>query len=168
MNHKGRAEEYGLVSLVEESKAMFTKTPLKLKDLGCFTIPCRIGDIEFNKALRDIGASVSLMPYSIYNKINIGDLKPTTMCLSMADKSIKYPLGVLENIPTKVGKFIILADFVVMDMEEDPKIPILLGRPFLVITGVVIHMKNGKIKMEVNDESIVFDVFKMIMEASPI
>ena len=85
----------------------------------------------------------------------------------MADKSIKYPLGMLENVPTKVGKFIIPTDFVVMDMEEDPEIPTLLGRPFLVTARVVIHMKNGKIKMEVNDESIVFDVFKMIKEASP-
>ena len=70
----------------------------------------------------------------------------------MADKSIKYPLDVLENVPTKLRKFIIPIDFVVMDMEEDPEIPILLGRPFLVIAGVVIDMKNGKIKVEVNDE----------------
>ena len=86
----------------------------------------------------------------------------------MADKSIKYILGVLENVPTKVGKFIIPADFVVMDMEEDPKIPILLGRSFLVTVGVVIDMKNGKIKVEVNDESIVFDVYKMIKTSPPI
>ena len=68
VNHKGKMEEYGLVSLVEESKAMFTRTPPKLKDPGSFTIPCRIGELEFNKALYDIGASVSLMPYFIYEK----------------------------------------------------------------------------------------------------
>ena len=147
---------------------MFTRTLLKLKDPCSFTIPCRIGELAFNKALYDIGASVSLMPYSIYEKIDFGELKPTTMCLSMADKYIKYPLGVLENVPTKVGKFIIPADFIVMDMEEDPKIPILLGRPFLMTAGVVIGMKNGKIKVEVNDESIVFDVYKMIKTYPPI
>ena len=65
VNHKGRMEEYGLISLVEESKAMFSRTPLKLKDPGSFTILCRIGDFSFNKALCDIGASVSLIPYSI-------------------------------------------------------------------------------------------------------
>ena len=86
----------------------------------------------------------------------------------MADKSIKYPLGVLGNVPTKVEKFIIPADFVVMDIEEDPEIPILLGRPFLVTAGVVIDMKNGKIKVEVNDESIVFDVYKLIKTSPPI
>ena len=108
------------------------------------------------------------MPYSLYEKLDLGELKHTTICLSMVDKSIKYPLGVLENVPTKVGKFIIPADFVVMNMEEDPDIPILLGRPFLVTAGVVIDMKNGKIKVEVNDESIVFDVYKMIKTSPPI
>ena len=103
VNHKGKVKEYGLVSLIEESKAMLTKTPPKLKDPGCFTIPCRIGDIAFNKALCDIGISVSLTSFSVYKKIDIGDLKSTTMCLSMADKSIKYLLGVFENVPTKVG-----------------------------------------------------------------
>ena len=149
VNHKGKMEEYGLVSLVEESKAMFIRTPLKLKDPGSFTIPYRIGELAFNKALYDIGTSVSLMPYSIYEKIDFGELKPTIMCLSMVDKYIKYLLSVLENVPTKIGKFIIPTDFIVMDMEEDPKIPILLGRPFLVTAGVVIDMKNGKIKVEV-------------------
>ena len=147
---------------------MFTKTPPKLKDPGYFTIPCRISDIAFNKTLYDIGASVSLMPYFIYKTIDIGNLKPTTMCLSMADKSIKYSLRVLENVPIKVGKFIIPMNFIVMDMEEVLEIPILLGRPFLVTAGVVIDIKNGKIKMEMNVESMVFDVFKMIKEASPI
>ena len=146
VNHKGKVEEYGLVSLVEEPKAMFIKTPPKLKDPGCFTIPCKIGDTAFNKTLCDIGASVSLMPYSIYKKIDAGDLKPTTMYLSMADKSTTYPLGVLENVPTKVGKFIIPVDFIVVDMEEDLEIPILLGRPFLMTAGAVIDMKNEKIK----------------------
>ena len=168
VNHKGKVEEYGLVSLIEESKAMFTKTPLKLRDPGCFIIPCKIGDIAFNKALCDICVSVILIPYSIYEKIDLGDLKPTTMCLSIADKYIKYPLGILKNVPTKVVKFIIPADFVIMDMEEELKIPILLGRPFLVAAGWVIDIKNDKIKMEVNDESIIFYVFKMIKEASPI
>ena len=168
INHKGKMEEYGLVSLVEESKAMFSRTPPKLKDPSSFTIPYRIGDLTFNKVLCNIGASVSLMPYSIYEKIDLGELKPTTRCLSMADKSIKYSLGVLENVPTKVGKFIIHADFVVMDMEEDLDIPILLGRLVLVIAGVVIDMKNGKFKVEVNDESIVFYVYKMIKTSLPI
>ena len=70
------------------------------------------------------------MPYSIYKRLNLDELKPTNMCLSMADKSITYPLGILENMPTKVGKFVIPADFVVLKMEEDLEIPIFFGRSF--------------------------------------
>ena len=131
ISHKSKLEDYGLVSLVEESKAMYSKTPPKLKDLGSFTVPCVIGGTHFDKALCDIGASVSLMPYSIYKKLDLDELKPTNMCLSMADKSITYPLGILENVSTKVVKFVIPADFVVLEMEEDIEIPILFGRAFL-------------------------------------
>ena len=72
------------------------------------------------------------MPYSIYKKLNLEELKPTNMCLSMADKSVTYPLGILKNVSTKLGKFVIPADFVVLEMEEDLEIPILFERPFLM------------------------------------
>ena len=84
ISHKSKLIDYGLVSLVEESKAVYSKSPLKLKDPGSFTVPCAIGGMHFDKALCDIGASVSLMPYSIYKKLNLEELKPTNMCLSMA------------------------------------------------------------------------------------
>ena len=82
------------------------------------------------KALCDIRVSFSLMPYSIYKKLDLEELKPTNICLSMENKSITDPLGILENVPTKVGKFMIPADFVVLEMEKDLEIPILFGRPF--------------------------------------
>ncbi|XP_048228262.1 uncharacterized protein LOC125369535 [Ricinus communis] len=112
ISHKSKLEDYGLVSLVEESKAMYSKSPLKLKDPGSFTVTCAIGGTHFDKGLCDIGASVSLMPYSIYKRLNLDELKPTNMCLSMAKKFVTYPLGILENVLTKVRKFIIPADFV--------------------------------------------------------
>ncbi|XP_015572730.2 uncharacterized protein LOC107260983 [Ricinus communis] len=112
ISHKSKLEDYGLVSLIKESKAMYSKSPPKLKDLGSFIVPCAIGGTPFDKALCDIGASVSLMPYSIYKRLNLDELKPTNICFSMADKSVTYPLGILENVLTKVGKFIIPADFV--------------------------------------------------------
>ena len=89
-----------------------------------------IGGTHFDKALCDIGASVSLMPYSIYKKLNLDELKPTNMCLSMANKSVTYPCGIIENVPTKIGKFVIPADFIVLEMEEKLEILILFGRPF--------------------------------------
>ena len=103
INHKSKLEEYMLVSLVEDSKAMYSKSPPKLKDPGCFTVHCVIGGTHFDKALCDIGASAILMPYSIYKRLDLGELKPTKLFLSMADKIITYPLGILENVPIKVG-----------------------------------------------------------------
>ena len=84
----------------------------------------------------------------------------------MGKKIITYPLNILENVPTKVGKFVIPVDFIVLDMEEDIKIPILFGRLFLVTTGAIIDMKRGKITLEVDNEYMEFDVFKM-MKSSP-
>ena len=167
ISHKSKLEDYGLVSLVEESKAMYSKYPPKLKDPGSFMVPCVIGGTHFDKTLCDIGASVSLMPYSIYKRINLKEIKPTNMCLSMADKSITYPLGILENVLTKVGKFVIPADFIVLKMEEDLEIPILFGRPFLRTAGAILDMKNGKITLEVDNESMEFDVFN-IMKSTPV
>ena len=167
ISHKNKLGDYGLVSLVEESKAMYSKSPPKLKDPGSFTVPCVIGGTQFDRALCDIGDSVSLIPYSIYKKLNLEELKPTDMCLSMADKSITYPLGILENVPTKVGKFVIPADFMVLEMEEDLEIPILFGRPFLMTAGAIINMKKGKITLEVDNEHMKFDVHK-IMKLTPV
>ena len=166
ISHKSKLEDYGLVSLVKESKAMYSKYPPKLKDPSSFTVPYVIRGTHFDKALCDIGASVSLMPYSIYKRLDLEELKPTNICLSMADKSITYPLSILENVPTKVGKFVIPTYFIVLKMEKDPEIPILFGRPFLVTAGAIIDMKKGKITLEVNNECMEFDVFKM-MKSSP-
>ncbi|KAJ9129832.1 hypothetical protein P3X46_035238 [Hevea brasiliensis] len=82
-------------------------------------------------ALTEESTSVSLMPLSIYEKVKIGEMKPTTISLQLADRSIKFPIGIVENVPLKVGKFFIPVDFVVLEMEEDIHIPIILGRPFL-------------------------------------
>ena len=85
----------------------------------------------------------------------------------MADKSITYPLGILKNVPTKVGKFVTPADFVVLEMEEDLEIPILFGRPFLMTAGAIIDMKRGKITLQVDNEHMEFDVHRS-MKSTPI
>jgi len=79
----------------------------------------------------DLGASVSLMPLYIYERLGIGELKSTRMTLQLADRSVKYPNGIIEDVLVKVGEIYIPTDFVVMEMEEDNQVPILLGRPFL-------------------------------------
>ncbi|XP_021750404.1 uncharacterized protein LOC110716078 [Chenopodium quinoa] len=132
--------------------------PKKLDDPGSYSIPVKLGDIEINKALCDLGASVSLMPLSICKKLQMGELKPTRISLQLADKSVKFPLGVLEDVPLRVTKFFIPCDFVVMEMEEDAHVPIILGKPFLATTGAIIDMKNGKITFEVGDEKIEYSL----------
>ncbi|XP_031099691.1 uncharacterized protein LOC116003890 [Ipomoea triloba] len=112
-------------------------------------------------ALCDLGASVSLMPYSLCKRLNLGAPKPTSMTLQMADRSIKRPVGVLEDVPVMIDKYIILGDFVVMDIEEDAKVPIILGRPFLATAGALIDVRRGKLVMEVAENKIEFDIFKM-------
>ncbi|CAJ2636204.1 unnamed protein product [Trifolium pratense] len=100
LSNKRKLDDDIIVALTEECSAIFkNKMPPKLKDPGSFSIPCVIGNFVIDKALCDLGASVSLMPLSISKKLNLNDLKPTRMSLQLADRSIKHPVGILENIP---------------------------------------------------------------------
>ncbi|XP_021754572.1 uncharacterized protein LOC110719901 [Chenopodium quinoa] len=95
-------------------------------DPGSYSNPVKLGDIEINRALCDLGVSVSLMPLSICKKLQMGEIKPTRISLQLANRSVKFPLGVLKDVPLCVGKFFIPCDFVVMEMEEDAHVPIIL------------------------------------------
>jgi Aspartyl protease len=114
--------------LKEVKTIILNNLPPKLKDPESFTIPCSLGNIKFKNALCDLGASVSLMPRSVFERLGIRDLKQTNISLQMADGSVRLPIGILEGIPIQVGKFFIPIDFVVCDMKEDLFIPIILGR----------------------------------------
>lgn len=141
LSNKRKLKEYETVTLTEECSAILQrKLPPKLNDPGIFTIPCTIGNSFFDKALCDLGASINLMPLSVYRKLGLGEAKPTTVSLQLADRSIKYPRGVLEDVIVKVDKFIFPADFIVLDMEEDDEIPIILGRPFLATGRTLIDV----------------------------
>ena len=83
------------------------------------------------------------------------------MSLQLADRSIIYPYGILEDVPIKVGDYFVPGDFIILEMEEDRHIPIILGRPFLATAGAIIDVKRGKILLEIGDNKVEFDVFKM-------
>ena len=117
-----------------------TKLPQKLKDPGSFTIPCTIGNSIFERALCDLGASINLMPLSIFKRLGLGEARPTTVILQLVDRSLKHPRGVIEDVLVKVDKFIFPANFIVLDMEEDKEIPIILGRPFLATGRAMIDV----------------------------
>ncbi|GJU62344.1 reverse transcriptase domain-containing protein [Tanacetum coccineum] len=110
----------------------------KEKDPGNFTIPCVIGKFEIEKALANLGDNIRLMSYSMFARLNLEELKPTLMCIELANKSTQYPRGIAENVIVKIDKFIFPVDFVVLDMEEDHKILIILGRPFLATAHAMI------------------------------
>ena len=113
-----------------------------MKDLGSFTIPYSIGKYEFKKALCDSSASIKLMPLSLVQILSLGELTPTAITLQMADISMAQPEGVLENVLVKVGKFNFPVDFVIMKMEEDTRVPLLLGRPFLATRVALIDVQR--------------------------
>ncbi|KAL0400141.1 UNVERIFIED_CONTAM: hypothetical protein Sradi_2357400 [Sesamum radiatum] len=118
--------------------------------------------MNFEKALCDLGASINLMPYSIFAKLGMHELTPTIVTLQLADRSIKYPRGIIEDVLVKVGKFVIPVDFVVLDMEEDANTPLILGRPFLATGKALIDVQKGQLTLRINDEEVIFNVFKAI------
>ncbi|XP_016178121.1 uncharacterized protein LOC107620485 [Arachis ipaensis] len=136
----------------------------KRKDPRSFHIPCTIGNMIIERAFCDLGASINLIPLSLMKKLQIHELKPTQIALQMADKSIKQALGVVENVLVKVEKFFLLADFVILDMEEDYNTLIILGRPFLAMDRALIDVEKGELMLRVHEKHIVFHVFKSLQD----
>ncbi|CAL9024861.1 unnamed protein product [Prunus brigantina] len=163
--NKKRFKEHEQVALSEEVSAVLQrKLPPKLKDPGSFSIPCTVGDFKFQKALLDLGASINLMPYHVYEKLNLGELQATSVSIQLADRTIRYPKGILEDVLVKVEELILPADFLVLEMEEAPihdnQLPLILGRPFMATAGAIIDVKKGTLTMNVFDETIAFKVFE--------
>ncbi|KAM1967987.1 hypothetical protein ACFX15_042964 [Malus domestica] len=144
------------------SEVLIMKMPPKLQDTGSFTIPCVIGDFKFNKAFLDLGSSVNLMPFSIYEQLCIGELQRTSVSLQLVDRSVTYPKGLVEDVLIKVDQFILPVDFLVLDMKEDQNIPILLSRHFLATAGALIDVKEGTLKLQVQGESLEFKMFEAL------
>ena len=161
LSQKRRLEDFKTVNLTEECSAILQrKLPQKLEDLGSFTIPCTIDNAIFERALCDLGGSINLMPLSIFKRLGLGEARLTTVTLQLADRSLKHPRGVIEDVLVKVDKFIFPADFIVLDMEEDKEIPIILGRPFLTIGRSMIDVQRGELKLRVQEDEVKFNVFK--------
>ncbi|XP_039143276.1 uncharacterized protein LOC120280481 [Dioscorea cayenensis subsp. rotundata] len=150
LSNKRKLKDYETVALTEECSAILQKKlPPKLKGPGSFTIPCSIGNVVFERALCDLGASINLMPLSIFKKLNLGEARPTTVTLQLADRSLKHPRGVIEDVLVKIDKFIFPADFIILDIEEDKDIPIILGRPFLATGRAIIDVQKGELRLRV-------------------
>ncbi|XP_076929289.1 uncharacterized protein LOC143593581 [Bidens hawaiensis] len=113
-----------------------------------------------SQALAELGASINHVPYSLYEKLELGELTPTRRSLSSADRSFKYPRGIIDNLLVKVDKFLFPVDFVVLDMELDERVPIILGSSFLRTTKALVDVYYGRITLRVGDENVTYDVAK--------
>nr|XP_009779708.1 PREDICTED: uncharacterized protein LOC104228860 [Nicotiana sylvestris] len=137
--HKRRLTEFETVALTEEcTSRVQNKLPQKLKDPGSFTIPVRIGNIDVGRALCDLGASINLMPLSLFKQLGLGAPRPTTVMLQLADR-LHYP-----------------------NYNADELVPIILGRPLLATGDAIIKVREGKMILRVNNEEAVFNVYKAI------
>ena len=124
--------------------------PKKLGDPRVPTIPCSIKRNYVKTALCDLGAGVSVMPLSLYRRLDLNKLTPTEISLQMADKSTAIPVGICEDVPVVVANVTILTDFVILDIPEDDSMSIILGRPFLNTAGAVIDCNKGNVTFHVN------------------
>ncbi|XP_062103150.1 uncharacterized protein LOC133814170 [Humulus lupulus] len=163
LTKKRRLGEFETVALTEGCSAMLkSKIPPKLKDPGSFTIPCSIGGRDVGRALCDLGASINLMPMSIFKKLGIGEVRPTTVTLQLADLSMAHPEGKIEDVLVQVDKFIFPADFIILDYEVDRDVPIILGRPFIATGRTLIDVEKGELTMRAQEEQVTFKVFNPI------
>ncbi|GJV16165.1 hypothetical protein Tco_1361488 [Tanacetum coccineum] len=162
-NHycKGEEGNYGLKFTEAYGASHINDTiPLKEKDSGSFTLPCFINNTCFDNALVDLGASVSVMPFLTNLNLGLGELAHTRLTVKLADRTMKYPKGIAENMLVGIGKFVFPIDFIILDMPEEIKVPLILRRPFLSIARTKIDVYKRKITLRVSEENIIFKSVK--------
>ena len=141
------------------------KTPVKYKDPSFPTISVNIGGTYVENALLDLGSSVNLLPYSVYKQLGLGELKPTSITLSLAYRSIKIPKGTMEDVLIQVAKFYYPVDFVVLDTEPvvvgTNYVPIILGRPFLATSNAIINFRNGVMQLTFGNMTLELNIFHL-------
>ncbi|GJV36196.1 reverse transcriptase domain-containing protein, partial [Tanacetum coccineum] len=157
LRNKEKLEEIAITSVNAECSAIImNKVPEKLEDPEKFLIPCALQELDRTNALADSGASINLLPHSIYKQLGLGALTPTRMTLELANRSITHPMGIAEDVVVRVDGFTFLADFIVVNFEPDPRVPIILGRPFLHTAKALIDLYEEKITLRVGSDELPF------------
>ena len=152
--------------LTEQVSAIIqSRNPVKYKNPGSPTISVNIGGNCIDKSMLDLGASVNLLPYSVYKQLGLGELKPTNITLSLADRLVKIPKGIVEDVLVKIDKFYYPVDFVVLDTEpianEPNHVPIILGRPFLATANAIINFRNGVMQLTFGNMTLELNIFHL-------
>nr|GEZ15082.1 reverse transcriptase domain-containing protein [Tanacetum cinerariifolium] len=156
LNNKNKLIELTKTPLNKNCSAVVLKNlPEKLGDPGRFLIPCDFSEFDNCLALADLGASINLMPLSIWKKLKLPTLNDTKMVLELADRTISKPTGVVENVFVKVGKFYFTADFVVLDFIANPRVLLILGRPFLSTAHAIINVHEREIIIRQDQQSLI-------------
>ncbi|XP_042403344.1 uncharacterized protein LOC121992821 isoform X2 [Zingiber officinale] len=161
--HKKKLKGNELISMGKNVSALLQPVPQKCEDPGVFTVPCVIGDCIFEDAMLDLGASINVMPKSVFQSLRIGPLQPTGVVIQLANRSQAHPAGVIEDVLVKVRELIFPADFYILDMEGDVlanRAPLILGRPFLKTARTKIDVHAGTLSMEIGDTVVRFSIFE--------
>ncbi|GJS25618.1 reverse transcriptase domain-containing protein [Tanacetum coccineum] len=167
LSNKEKLFELARTPLNEHCSAvLLKKLPEKLRDPGKFLIPCDFPGMDVCLALADLGASINLMPLSVWKKLSLPELTPTCMTLELADRSISRPIGVAEDVSVKVGKFHFPADFVVVDFDADPRVPLILGRSFLKTGRALIDVYEGELTLRVGNKAVTFNLDQTLRYSS--
>ncbi|GJZ25808.1 reverse transcriptase domain-containing protein [Tanacetum coccineum] len=157
LRNKEKLEEIAIMTVNAECSAIImNKVPEKLEDPRKFLIPCVLQELNRTSALADSGASINLLPPSIYKKLGLEALTPTQMTLELANHSITHPMDIAEDVVVRVDGFTFLADFVVVNFEPDPRVPIILGRPFLRTAKALIDLYEETLTLRIGKEDLVY------------
>ncbi|GKE15172.1 reverse transcriptase domain-containing protein [Tanacetum coccineum] len=139
------------------SAVILKKLPEKLGDPGKFLILCGFSELKC-KALSDLGASINLMPLSVWKKLGLPELISTQMTLELANREICTSVGIARDVIVPVGKFTFPADFVIVDYESDPRVPLILGRPFLQTARALIDVHGEEMILYDGDERLILNM----------
>ncbi|GKE96872.1 reverse transcriptase domain-containing protein, partial [Tanacetum coccineum] len=157
LRNKDKLEEIVITTVNAECSAIImNKVPKKLEDPGKFLFPCALQELDRTSALADSEASINLLPHSIYKQLGLEALTLTRMTLELANRSVTHPMGIAEDVVVRVDGFTFLADFVVVNFEPDPRVPIILGRPFLRTAKALINLYEEKLTLRVGSDELVF------------
>nr|GEY43449.1 reverse transcriptase domain-containing protein [Tanacetum cinerariifolium] len=140
------------------SAVILNKLPRKLGDPGKFLIPCEFPGMDECLALADLGASINLMPLSVWEGLSLPELTPTCMTLELADRSVSKPIGIAKDVSVKVGVFYFPADFVVVDFKPDPRVPLIPGRCFLKTGRALIDVHKGELTLRIGNKAITYNL----------
>nr|GFB80294.1 reverse transcriptase domain-containing protein [Tanacetum cinerariifolium] len=159
IGNKKKLSEMARTPMNEHCLAIIlNKLPKKLGDPGKFLIPCEFPGMDECLALADLGASINLMPLSVWEELSLPELTPTCMTLELADRSVSKPIGIAKDVKVKVGVFHFPADFVVVDFEPDPRVPLILERCFLKTGRAQIDVHKGELTLRIENEAITYNL----------